>query len=326
MLRFRHGRELQLADASFLGCISYGLGSQAPEFVDAVVPMAVLPEGGLVHTAWWGGACRSACWQGVRYRFNEELLFGVVVLDERDFPGNADTSALQRVSQVAYERLFAVMEYAGFPSLVRCWNYLPNINAEMQGRERYRQFNVGRQKAFDVLDRSFGVPAACALGTHEGSLILYFLASRNTPQLIENPRQLSAWMYPEQYGPRSPLFSRASLLSLSGGEALFISGTASIVGHESCHSGDICAQTAETLRNIEVVVEQANQQSRLKGFTVRDLQFKVFLRNATDLSSVQRVMTEVLGPELDVLCVQADVCRAELLVEIEAVSFRNRGD
>src|SRR5213082_3849534 len=55
------------------------------------------------------------------------------------------------------------------------------------------------------------------------------------------------------YGSHSPLFSRATLLRQSGGLALFISGTASIVGHTSLHVGDTVAQTRETLANIEAL-------------------------------------------------------------------------
>ena len=141
----------------------------------------------------------------------------------------------------------------GYPHLARLWNYLPQINVETDGLERYRQFNSARRNALIAYRRDLtgNVPAACALGSVTGSpLVIYFLASRQAATAVENPRQVSAYEYPAQYGPK-PAFSRASIL----GNTLFISGTASIVGHETVHVGDVTAQTRETLANIEALVE-----------------------------------------------------------------------
>ncbi|HEX5126100.1 MAG TPA: Rid family hydrolase, partial [Rhodocyclaceae bacterium] len=164
-------------------------------------------------------------------------------------------------------------------------------------------------------------PAACALGTKSGGLVLYCLASRSAPRSIENPRQVSAYHYPERYGPRSPYFSRASLLALSSGQhVLFISGTASIVGHESLHVGDVLAQTEESLRNIAALVEQANQRLADQVFSVQDLYYKVFIRHGKDFDAVSEVLRR-LGPASTPVYLEADICRAELLVEIEATGF-----
>ena len=321
MIGFSCGEQGTAAD-TLLACVSYGRGA-APDS-DLLVPMPVLPEAGLIHTLWRGrGVCQAGNLKGVAYRFDEEALFGVLRLEEPDFSGDASASALERATQQAYERVFDVLEQTGFPFLVRCWNYLPGINVHEQGQERYRQFNAGRQRAFEAAGRGRMAPAASALGTQDGSLVFYFLASRYQPQAIENPRQVSAWRYPSQYGSRSPFFSRATLLPLPDGEALFVSGTASIVGHESRHVGDVAAQTTETLRNIEAVVEEANRCSRLKGFRVRDLWFKIFVRNPGDFQTIRDVLIQALGPQVAFVCVHADVCRAELLVEIEALGLRS---
>lgn len=260
---------------------------------------------------------------GLRYRHTDALLFGAVTLSEADFTPTVEVSALQLATKAAYDRIFETLQRTEFPYLARCWNYLPRINVDGGGMERYRQFNIGRQDAFIAAHRSFhgGSPAACALGTHEGVLVVYFIASRAHPLNIENPRQVSAYRYPQRYGPRSPTFSRASLLPLPGREVLFISGTASIVGHESVHHGDVVAQTEETVRNLDAVVEQANLKSAHGGFTTAGLSLKVFLRQAEDHATVADVLRRQLGEGLDVTYLLADVCREELLVEIEAVGF-----
>ena len=311
----------------FLGAVTYGTGGHYPHPASfGVVPMPVLPEGGVVHTAWFAkGPFTSGSQGNLQYRYDENVLFGFIALNEADFPQTSEASAIQQVSHAAYSSIFNTIKMTEFRYLVRCWNYLPRINVDDGGLERYKQFNIGRQDAFIAAQFSHlaGSPSACALGTMDGKLVVYFLASRAEPHSIENPRQISAYHYPEQYGPRSPNFSRAVLLPLHGMEVLFISGTASIVSHESLHHEDVVAQTAETLRNIEIIVEQANLKSRLGGFTTRELCMKVFVRHAQDLENVARVLCEHLGDSIEVTWLQADICRSELLVEIEAFGYRD---
>lgn len=265
---------------------------------------------------------------GLSGRSDGEWTFGRLQLPE------SAAADLEALSHAAYTRLFAALAQAGTPQLLRLWNYLPRINQEQAGLERYRQFNLGRQAAFQQAGRSAfdGAPAACALGcpgpadAEEASvcsgLTLYFLAGRQPVTPIENPRQVSAYRYPSQYGPAAPSFSRAALADLgSGGVGLFISGTASIVGHETVHLGDVRAQTRETLTNLRTVCEQASQHAG-RTFRVEELEWVVYLRHPADLEAVRDELTQALGadsPALrSALVVQADVCRADLLVEIEA--------
>ncbi|MBC7682077.1 MAG: hypothetical protein H7172_07070, partial [Ferruginibacter sp.] len=232
-------------------------------------------------------------------------------------------SLLQQVSEQAYLAVFAALESLGYPHLLRVWNYFSAINAETCGMERYLQFNIGRQDAFRKVARPFltDAPAACALGTHGGGLNVYFLAAKVPPLAIENPRQVSAYFYPDQYGPRTPSFSRAALAPLPGQRWLFISGTASIVGHQTLHAGDVRAQTEETLRNIAILLAQANLAEVSKGteaWTWAAMQYKVYVRHAADFEAVRAVLDAQLPPAAVRIYVQADVCRDDLLMEIEA--------
>lgn len=99
-----------------------------------------------------------------------------------------------------------------------------------------------------------GFPAATAIGHHadEALLQVYLLATDRPGTRVENPRQVSAWRYPRQYGRTPPSFARATLLP--AGDVLAISGTAAVVGHASAHAGDIDAQLAETLRNLDALL------------------------------------------------------------------------
>ena len=230
---------------------------------------------------------------------------------------------LRAHSDQAYTGIFRLLDAQGLPHLWRVWNYMADINGSADGLERYRQFNLGRAEAFLQGARSVvgRVPAACALGLAGGPLSIAFLAGSTPAVPIENPRQVSAYHYPAEYGPRSPTFSRAALVYPPGQELLFISGTASIVGHQSVHPGDVVAQTRESMDNVAVVLDQANQRSRSGGHALGALSYRVYIRHAADTPQVQAVMAERVGAA-PVVCVLADVCRAELLVEVEAQGLR----
>jgi chorismate lyase/3-hydroxybenzoate synthase len=249
---------------------------------------------------------------GIASARNGEVLFGC--LEVQQTVGESVESATFR----AYASIFDFIDHAGYSNLLRIWNYFPGINADESGLERYRGFNIGRHEAFVAKGRVIGekhVPAACALGSSDGPMIVYFLAGRQAGRPIENPRQTSAYNYPEQFGPRSPTFSRAMLVGFE--HKLFISGTASIVGHETLHAGDIAKQTRETLANIRALLEQASPAA---GGEVdpRPL-LKVYLKHPEDLAVVRAQLAEEFGAEVQAIYLQADICRSDLLLEIEGV-------
>ncbi len=258
----------------------------------------------------------------VSYRFSDDLLFGSLTICERSIGAHSEAGALQLATESAYQDIFAVLDATNHRHLLRIWNYLPEINAQSGGDERYRHFNSARQTAFRKSGRATlgTVPAACALGSPAGSpLCIYFLAARLPPKTIENPRQTSAYHYPPKFGRHSPLFSRACVWGESGGRRLFVSGTASIVGHETIHRGDVVAQTRETLVNIAALLEEANRIVGSNHYALNGLKLKVYVRNPSDLPAIETVLRERLDPAASVVYLQADVCREDLLVEIEAV-------
>jgi chorismate lyase / 3-hydroxybenzoate synthase len=270
----------------------------------------------------------------VHYRFCEHLLFGSVTIDERALgaPGagkeEGDAAALSRATTSAYGEIFGVLNHTGHRHLIRVWNYLPEINREADGDERYRHFNTARQRAF----RSWGrptevtVPAASALGSPAGSpLSIYFLAGREPAKMIENPRQTSAYHYPSKFGVHSPSFSRACVLDESAGTNLFVSGTASIVGYETMHQGDVVAQTRETIANLNALLEEANRVVGAARYALDRLKLKVYVRQPRDLDAIMLALSASLRPSTPVVYLRADVCREDLLVEIEATGESPRG-
>jgi enamine deaminase RidA (YjgF/YER057c/UK114 family) len=206
--------------------------------------------------------------------------------------------------------------HSGFIHPIRFWNYLPRINVDEDGLARYRHFNIGRHARLSANLPDASPPAACALGCSGTALTVMVLAGRVAPTAVENPRQVSAFRYPQQYGPCPPTFSRAALYRSGTSALLTISGTASIVGHETLHIGDVAAQVDEALRNIEAVVERESR-GRTASVSVDSLKMKAYVRNAADTEAVRRQLKLRL-PATPVPLVRADICRANLLFEIEA--------
>lgn len=328
-------------------------GSPAASLAADDIPVAeirtpVLGSSGEVCEVWRTRRVAESGQHGrVRYRHGEGVLFGCISAPEaqgersaldgrsardrgsirdhgaqdRRSGDNGRTSALHAATEQAYREIFATLDKLGCPHLLRVWNYVPQINVDTHGTERYRQFNSARREALIACGRDLAgnVPAACALGSAVGSpLVIYFLASRQAPAVIENPRQVSAYEYPTQYGPR-PVFSRASVLHERSGSILFISGTASIVGHRTVHVGDAGAQTRETLVNIEALLAEANRVSGTSQFGLGALAYKVYVRKGADLPIIQSQLHSALGSRAQVMYLRADICRQDLLVEIEAI-------
>lgn len=244
---------------------------------------------------------------------NDDVLFGCLQLklDRR----------LDAASYLAYNRIFDFIDGLGYRQLLRVWNYFPRITAAADGRERYAWFNVGRHEAFAAKGRVIekDTPAACALGSRGTDLVIYFLAAKLPGQLVENPRQTSAFHYPAQYGPRSPTFARARLMSSAGNSLLFVSGTASIVGHATQHVGDAPGQARETIANLQAVMAQAQLADPDRSSANVNLLLKAYLRNPRDLPLMRSCLRQAFGHAADVRYLHADICRADLLLEVEAV-------
>ncbi|MGA8009093.1 MAG: hypothetical protein WCA24_06830 [Thiomonas sp.] len=256
---------------------------------------------------------------------NAEVVFGVVQVKEAALSARSErVPALQDAARAAYAEVFNALDALGYPHLLRVWNHVPDINGVSAGMERYRLFNIGRQDAFLAHGRTVAgadVPAASALGAAaDAPLLVYCIAARRPATAIENPRQLSAYDYPQDYGPRSPTFSRASLAHFGLQRVLFISGTASIVGHRTLHAGDVAEQTRETVRNIDAILQQAKANGAA-GMTLADLHYKVYVRHAADWPVIRAELQGAAGAGVRVIALQADVCRMDLLVEIEATGL-----
>jgi chorismate lyase/3-hydroxybenzoate synthase len=248
-------------------------------------------------------------WDGdIGYAENGAVLIGQLRLTEAEL---ADTD---RAVFHAYARIDGFLRRAGYPAWLRVWNFVAGITRGDGDGERYRQFSLGRYKALSLksgFERE--LPAATAIGTRGDGLLIYFVAGPTPGRQIENPRQVSAFRYPRQYGPKSPSFSRANLLRWRDTTELLVSGTASIVGHETLHIGAPLAQFDETVANIEALVAHA-----APGVALRPELLKLYLRDPAQLETVRARFAARFGAT-PAMILHGDVCRSELDLEIEAI-------
>ena len=213
----------------------------------------------------------------------------------------------------AYESLLSHVAASPEPHLLRIWNYLDAINAGVGDAERYRLFCSARARrmAAHGLDR---YPAATAIGHHgPRRLQVYALCAATPGTALENPRQVSAWEYPRQFGPTAPSFARAMQLPRGG---LAISGTAAVIGFASHHTGDVTAQAGEAVANLHALLQRA----ALPAFDASS-PLKVYVRHPEDVPAVHAVLAERLDPAVPYLLLHGDICRRELLVEIDGWRF-----
>jgi enamine deaminase RidA (YjgF/YER057c/UK114 family) len=228
---------------------------------------------------------------------------------------------------------------SSFQRVVRTWFYLGGITEPETGAQRYQELNRARTDFYRDIQfncssfaptASGGVyPASTGIGMSGSGLVASCMAletSRKDVLMLplENPQQTPAYTYDPEHSPQSPKFSRAVALVLGNYVTTWVSGTASIVDSESRHLGDPEKQTTQTIDNIERLIAANNFEAHgLKGAGARlhDLaKIRVYLKRAEDLAKCRTVCERRFGPVPAIYAV-ADICRPELLVEIEGVAF-----
>lgn len=302
-----------IPEREILGCVLFDAPKLAAPGVIVNVPMKQL--GDRMTEVWTAhGAGAVSHFGAIRFRSSEEVVFGAVTAPQ--------SRKIELVGLEAYVAILRFTRASGYPHLVRMWNHFPHINQEIAGLERYRAFCVGRYRAFEDFGYSFDsdLPAASAVGSAAEGLVVYFIASRNPATYVENRRQVSAFRYPAQYGPKSPSFSRGAVTAGAARRQLYVSGTASIVDYETRHAGNVMKQLEETVHNLEIVLATATSE-RYEHY--RDLPepplYKIYIRRAGDFERVRESFESAVGPG-KFLYLEADICRKDLLLEIEAIA------
>jgi chorismate lyase/3-hydroxybenzoate synthase len=255
-----------------------------------------------------------------------------------------DEEAFRDTVECGYRALAAEL---GDRSLLplRFWNFVPNIGeVGPSGLSGYELFNQARRDAFErpevaAMGRASGI-AASAVDTRSGDLSILVLAADQAPDPLDNPRQIEPHAYSARYGPVPPRFARGvtvprTLVRDLGFPEAIVSGTASIVGEDTRHAGDLEAQLVETAVNLASVAlafsgtpEPRPIGACLDSGLARTLgtysELRIYVPRQEDEAEIGAWADEHFDTEKPAEIVSADLCRPDLLVEAEGI-LRTRG-
>ncbi|MFW5773294.1 MAG: hypothetical protein ACOCWD_01305 [Tangfeifania sp.] len=265
-----------------------------------------------------------------------EMEHGAAMLFKRDeteiLIGNVQDYASKNCRENAgnvFGAFGKLLDNFGFPvnSILRQWNYLENILGFDSDKQRYQEFNNVRSGFYAGYFNETGFPAATGIGMNRGGVMIEFLAlnsdeARTMP--LDNPEQIAAHGYSENVlvggntcTKTTPKFERARYLEMFGKKLIFISGTASIRGEKTVGTGDAEKQTIVTIENIqrlyspEVLAQLPGNIGQPKYGHAR-----VYVKNRKDFGIIRKTFKRYYG-NLPVVYIIADICRDDLLVEIE---------
>ena len=229
------------------------------------------------------------------------------------------TAALQ--SQEAFKQVEGLLQSEGFaPSdIIRQWNYIERITDRDADDQRYQSLNNARADYYAKADWNNGYPAATGIGTSLGGVCVDVDAVIATNQQcrilpIDNALQVAAHDYSSDVilssgaQKESPKFERAKSVEFPQSKLIYISGTAAIRGEESLEGVGLA-------RQIEVTVENIAQLTQ--NLPIRHL--RVYLKNPADYKEAAQLLTTTY-PTAEIAFFEADVCRDELLLEIEGIA------
>lgn len=214
-------------------------------------------------------------------------------------------------------------------SIVRQWNYIERITDMDGAHQRYQLFNDERTSFYEKTDWPKGFPAATGIGMQAGGVVVDCLAVSGADQemALANPLQTDAHAYTQSVliGAEeqtrkiktTPKFERAKLLVNANVGKVYVSGTAAIRGEGSIGLGQAKEQTQLTLENINQLVAADNIAIPLGGNIAQDM-YRVYVKKEADYEKVKAVF-DACNRNIPVSFLLSDICRDELLVEIEAI-------
>ncbi|NUT49062.1 MAG: reactive intermediate/imine deaminase [Saccharothrix sp.] len=307
---------------SVLGAVRYGPVAGPPRWEHGrpVLPLHMVRPGEPEVVEVWHAEdreVRAGEYRGLLYAHDGEVLFGAGWIGPSAYCGEAAHSA--------YQAAFELVERLGYPTVFRIWTMLEGITEPAaSGVEVYREFCVGRGRAFD--EHGKAMPASTGVGALGGGVTFYFVAHRSRVAVhLENPLQAPAHAYPSRYGQRPPGFARGTYLAPATGRrgSLYVSGTAGILDHATVAPGDVARQVQVTLANIAALIGADNltEHGIDGGYALSDLRsIKVYVKRPEDVPTVVGLCRDEFSRRADLAVFAVDVCRPDLLVEIEGMA------
>lgn len=311
--------------------ISDTLGRRVPI---TLIPQYLLPNGGLsieIYTLEDDAEINIKEQEGVCYGLIESAEESALFVEGIAASNFADS--VRKQSDEVFGKLDRVLSLYGFEvdDIVRQWNYIGNIVGYRDGKQNYQEFNDARTSYYAKREWQNGYPAATGIGATDEGIVVGGIAFKKQGAKgvfpIDNPLQIAAHIYSKSVlidsdanaMKSTPKFERAKLIETARGACCFVSGTAAIRGEESMDASSARLQTIKTIENIEYLVSKENLvRFGCKPYDLKYIKLHVFIKNAEDYDEVKRVVEEYY-PQIPIIYTIADVCRQELLVEIEGI-------
>lgn len=248
--------------------------------------------------------------------------------------GASLADSISRQSQELFDKVEKILAAEAMPvaSIVRQWNYIEKIVAvDSDGHQHYQDFNDVRSRFYSQADWKEGYPAATGIGTQWGGVMVdidALLVKKKSVAIypLDNPLQVPAHAYSGGVllggsEKTTPKFERGKALAFPDGGMIYVSGTAAIRGEHSLTGIGIEAQTRATLENIAFLISKENlKASGVSATSDASLQIlRVYVKQEKDEAAARAIIEKAL-PNLPVVYVVADVCRDELLIEMEGAT------
>ncbi len=199
--------------------------------------------------------------------------------------------------------------------VLKIWHYFPKLLDEYDNKKtNYSLLCEARESVYKSIYTNCNYPAATVIGIKgENILIYFFSAACENYKAIENTRQVSSYNYPMNIFLEKPMFSRAVSFTPKDSmkNNILISGTASIKGYESMHSKNILRQLDETLENYNTFFDYKKNLSNIARVYMPDT-------NDNNVQLVLSLLNKKFGKNNYAL-LEGDICRPELLIEIEGM-------
>lgn len=267
---------------------------------------------------------------------------GSKIVIAADLGGNTPNENILFQSEAAFRQLDQILTVEGmeFSDIVRQWNYIEGIteiyDETKSPSQHYQIFNDVRTKYYSKSNFKNGFPAATGIGMDFGGIVIDFIAAKvdgekNSIVAVKSPVQLDAYTYSAEvlaenntmchFCRTTPKFERAKILITPERKWILISGTAAISGQESSDQMQVDYQTEMTIENILRLISPENMKNHgITGSCMASMKsLRVYVKFRKDIPQVKAVCLNYF-PEIPIVYVVADICRPELLVEIEGVA------
>jgi enamine deaminase RidA (YjgF/YER057c/UK114 family) len=317
----------------------------AKEFLDETTPTSILaqsPENGslALELIYIKGLLPNE----VTHKHNEKaswIVFQRGLLKMIVASGLSETTETTNIllqSIAAFRQLQDILleEQMEFSDIVRQWNYVEQITGNFcqnnTTSQHYQIFNDVRSSFYQSANFKNGYPAATGIGIDCGGVIIDIIAATSSNKksviAVKSPVQLDAFSYTREvlaennamhdYARTTPKFERAKILSSPEIQLIFISGTAAIKGQASTSLLSVEQQTEMTIQNILSLICRENLfKHGIENTEDPNINYlRVYVKYNKDMTLVKNNCLKYF-PHVPILYVVADICRPELLVEIE---------